>query len=296
MNSDNKLIQYSSMAISFLFFKEADAEAVYTNINPDTIVNDNLEVVRIDMDNNGTYDFAFLKFTGTGYTYWSEEYLYFYYMHASPQISGNAIAGLKSVIDPSYGGFTVYYPYALATGNLINEKLSFQNDFYQIVAARVLNEGGVAIEIRGLWYPEKLDHYLGVRFLDEVGCKHFGWIRCDVKSKGDTLIIKDYAYETKCDVGILAGDTIGDTTAVDIMENTLIGITVYGFNSDVFVNINYLLENYEIVITDLNGKIIYKNILIETINKISLDNYSIGYYFVKIVNGNKQYTKKIFIN
>jgi len=296
MNSEYKLIQYSAMAISFLFLKEADAEAVYTNIDPDTILNDNLEVIRIDIDNNGSYDFAFLKFTGTGYTYWSEEYLYFYYMHASPQITGNAIAGLKSVIDPSYGGFTLYYPYALLEGDLINEELDFQNDFYQILAARALNEDGLAVEIRGKWYPEKLDHFLGVRFLDEVGCNHYGWIRCDVKSKGDTLIIKDYAFESKCDVGILAGDTLGDTTTVAIVENTLSGVTVYSFNSDVFVNIESLRDNYQIVITDLNGKIIYNNILIETTNKIILDDYSIGYYFVKIVTGNKQFTKKIFIN
>ncbi len=152
MATENKLVQYSAMAISFLFFKEADAAAVYTNIDPDTVVNDNLEVFRLDMDNNGTYDFAFLKFTGTGYTYWSEEYLYFFYMHASPQISNNAIAGLSVVIDPSYGGFTLYYPYALLVNDLVYEELNFQNDFYQVLAARVLNEDGVAIIDRGFWY------------------------------------------------------------------------------------------------------------------------------------------------
>jgi len=295
MNSEYKLIQYSAMAISFLFLKEADAEAVYTNIDPDTILNDNLEVIRIDMDNNGSYDFAFLKFTGTGYTYWSEEYSYFYYLHASPQISGNAIAGLKSVIDPSYGGFTLYYPYALLEGDLIDEELDFQNDFYQVLAFSHHSEDGGG-DNGGLWFPEITSHFLGVRFIDGDNCIHYGWIRCDVKPGVDTLIIKDYAFESKCDVGILAGDTLGDTKTFAIVENTLSGVTVYSFNSDVFVNIESLRDNYQIVITDLNGKIIYNNILIETTNKIILDDYSIGYYFVKIVTGNKQFTKKIFIN
>ena len=296
MARENKLFQYSAMAISFLFVREADAEAVYTNIDPDTIINEDLELVRIDMDNNGTFDFAFLKSTGIGYTYWSDEYLYFYYMHVSPQISGNAIAGLKSVIDPSYGGFTLYYPYAIEENVLIDDKLSFQNDFYQVIAARILNEDGIAIEIRGTWYPELTDHYLGVEFLDEVGCKHYGWLRCDVKSKGDTLIIKDYAYETKCNVGIFAGDTIGDTTAVDIMENTLANVNIYSYKNDVIVNVGALQDYTEIVITDLNGKIIYSNYLMYNTNKITLDDSLIGYYIVKITSENKQFAKMIFIN
>lgn len=282
------------MAAVFLTIPEiSEAEAVYTNIDPDTIINDDLELVRIDMDDNGTFDFAFLKFTGTVYTYWSHDYSYFYYLLVAPQISGNAIAGIKSVIDPSYGGFTLYFPYALAPGVQVDDKLIFQNDFNQVLAYQIVGPYG---GLGGNWYPGYNNYYLGVRFIDAESCTHYGWIRLDVKPGVDTLIIKDYAYETKCDVGILAGDTTGDTTAVVIMENTLSNVNVYSFKNEVFVNIGALQQNTEIVITDLKGSIIYNNILINNTNTITLNDNLIGYYIVKITYENKQFTKVLFIN
>ncbi|MBK7035460.1 MAG: T9SS type A sorting domain-containing protein [Bacteroidetes bacterium] len=294
MKPDNKLLQYSTFAVSFLFLKEADGEAVYTDIDPDTVIDNHLELVRLDIDDNGILDFAFLKFTGIGYTYWGSDYLYFYYLHAAPQYPSNAIAGLKSVIDPSYGGFTLYYPYALLSNEFIDEGLDFQNDFYQIIAGRIVLDG-VTITNRGKWTPEKTDNYFGIRFLDEYGCNHYGWIRCDTKGKGDTLIIKDYAYETKCDVGILAGDTIGDTTTVGIEENNILDATVYSFKNTLYINLNELISDLEIHVFDVTGKKVYSDKITNLQTQIELIEAK-GTYIIKLFSPEGKFTKKIFIN
>lgn len=294
LKSNNRLLQYSTFAVSFLLIKEADAEAVYTDIDPDTVIDNHLEIVRIDIDDNGTFDFAFLKFAGVGYTYWSSDYLYFYYLHAAPQYLNNAIAGLKSVISPSYGGFTLYYPYAFLSNELIDENLDFHNDFYQVIAGRIVLDG-VTITNRGNWTPEKTNNYFGVRFLGEDGCNHYGWIRCDAKDSGDTLIIKDYAYETKCDVGILAGDKIGDTTTVGFSEINTLDATVYSFENTIYINLNELDGEVKVSVYDIAGREIYSNSVQEKFSNFVL-NQPANFYFIKLTSNKKELIKKIYIN
>lgn len=80
------------------------------------------------------------------------------------------------------------------------------------------------------------------------------------------------------------------------MENTLANVNIYSYQNDVIVNVGALQDYTEIVITDLNGKIIYNNYLMYNTNKITLDDSLIGYYIVKITSENKQFAKMIFIN
>ena len=62
MISNSKLKQYSLFASTFLFVKEAYNEVMYIDVDPD-IVFEFTDAIGIDMDNNGTYDFAFLKYS-----------------------------------------------------------------------------------------------------------------------------------------------------------------------------------------------------------------------------------------
>ncbi len=294
MKQENKLLQYSTFAVSFLVMKEADSQAVYTDIDPDTVINLDGEHGYIDINNDDEFDFRFFKFTGTESTYWGDYFSYFYYIHVAPQTLQNAIAGVYAVIDPSYGGFTAYYPFAFSFGEAINDTLTFQNNDFQILAGRIEFEG-LAVEDRGFWYPQNIDHYVGVRFLDKDSCTHYGWIRCDVKSGGDTLIIKDYAYELKCDVGILAGDTIGDTTTVAIEGLNSLNATVYSFNKSVFINLSEFTNRVEMYIYDLSGKMIYSDKLTNGFTQVKL-NRTKGIYFIELMDEKNKLVKKIYIN
>ena len=297
MKVNEKLKQYSAMCISVLATQfSAKAEAVYTDIDPDLILDSDLDFAYIDLDNNGASDFVFFNFS----YYFATSSLALYFLlqrlGAFPSNSNNGIIGTFEEFE--YGA--IFYPLALPTNSFINSTHNFQNDNFQILAFRsfLLNSTGMDLfDFGGNWYPEIIDHYLGVKFLDAENCLHYGWIRCDVDDNGRTLRIKDYAYEKKCNTGILAGDTIGDTTTVSNVDINLINANIYAFNSNVYVQLDENPGNYSIRITNLSGALIYSDILRDKWNVISLIKEPEGLYFIEIFAGQKKLVvKKIFIN
>jgi len=296
--SQLKLLEYSVISACFLAVqKDGKAQAVYTNVDPDVVLDSEWETAGIDMNNDGIYDFAFLNRSFDFYTEYSSYTSHFEAIDAGPQSPNNAIAALTHVISPSYGGFTVYFPFALNESEMINDSLIFHNEGYQRMAYLYIDKSGFYFPKGGFWYPEVLDHYIGVRFIDTADCQHYGWIRCDVKDEGRTLVIKDYAYETKCDVGILAGDTIGDTTTVDIVGSGQgqLAAEVYSFENTIYVKLNELMNDVEIHVYDVTGKEVYFGEINNQFTVLRLPQ-SAGVYFIKIVSGNNQFTKNVYLH
>lgn len=289
--------QYSAFSVCFLAMRQITVgQAVYTDIDPDLMLDVSNETAVVDMDNNGNYDFAFIKFSFDFSTYSSIYSSHFEAIDAGPQSPNNAIAALTHVVSPSYGGFTIYLPFALAEGVLIYDELAFNNNGYQRMAYRYTTVNGFYFPYGGFWYPEVVDHYLGVRFVDTSDCLHYGWIRCDVLENGTKLTIKDYAYETKCDTGIPAGDIIGDTSVSVNEFNELNGV-IYAFNSNVYITLNELPTNCRARITDMTGKEIYKGSLMSNFNVISLLNNPKGVYLVETYSNMHQLAvKKVLID
>ena len=292
------LIQYSALSACFLaLHQNARGQAVYTDMDPDIVLDSDNESAGIDMDISGTNDFAFINRTGSFSTYSSNYVSFFEVINVGPLSPNNSIAGQIHIISPSYGGSWIYLPYALAEGSLLNNNLLFYNEGYQVMAYRYIQADGDYFPKGGIWYPEVLDHFLGVRFIDTSDCLHYGWIRCDIKDNGRTLVIKDYAYEIKCNTGILAGDTIGDTSTVNLEEINLLNVNIYSFNSDVFIQFQEISENYSFQILNLSGAKISSGILSGKNSIIYMSIKPKGYYFVEIYKGRQTFvTKKIFIN
>ena len=268
MNSSKfNLIQYSAISACFLaLHQNVRGQAIYTNIDPDLELDNNWESAGIDMNNDGVPDFGFLNRSFDFSTFYSYYSSHFEAIYAGPQSPNNEIAALTHVISPSYGGFTVYFPFALNESDLINEVLTFHNNGYQTMAYRYIQTDGDYFPKGGIWYPEVLDHFLGVRFIDTSDCLHYGWIRCDIKDNGRTLIIKDYAYEINCNTGI-------------------------------FIQFQEISENYSFQILNLSGAKISSGILSGKNNVIPMSAKPKGYYFVEIYKGQQKFAaKKIFIN
>ncbi len=291
-------MQYSTFAVSFLLLKEADSEAVYTDISPDTLIDQELETFIVDLNNDGVIDFAFLRrsFSFLKTTY-SSGYItsHFSAQIVGPEQFGNQIAGTMNTISPSYGATTNYYPYAVLFNEMIDENMNFQFDGYQFMAFRFRGEYSSYWPFGGRWYPEVTDRYLGFYFEDTVNCFHYGWMRCDVKDFGKELVIKDFAYETKCDVGIHAGDIIGDTTTVSISEINTLNANVYSFENIIYINLNELDAEVKVSVYDITGKEIYSNSVQEKFSNFVL-NQPANFYFVKLTSNKKELIKKIYIN
>lgn len=287
---------YSLFTASLLLVKDkARAEAVYSDI-PDTVIDTNMELFDIDMNYDGILDYSVLKrsFNFLVTTY-SSGYVtsHLSIINAGPKVVGNYMAGF-SVELGSGGSFISYYPYALSAGINIDVNLSFQHDGLEIIAFRYTTDEGANSPTGGEWYPEMLDHFLGVYFKDTIGCYHYGWIRCDVKNSGKEITVKDFAYERKCDVGIKAGDIIGDTVTVEIEEENSSLATVYSFNKSVYINLNEFSKGVEICIHDLGGKVVYSEKLTSLFNKIELSDAE-GIYVVNLSDGKNKLVKKVFL-
>ena len=289
---NKKLLQYSSLAAAFLSMQsESHTQVVYTNLEPDIVLDEDFEMGGVDLDNNGTYDFAFLNIS---YTYTSGIHI----STLSQKIfagaygtSANEIAGIEDVY---------YLPYALSTNESIDDTLSFQNAGLQRMAYRIYHsietgEGDTLLFtwIGGEWYPELLDHYLGVHFVDENLDYHFGWIRCDVKDEGRMLVVKDYAYEAEIDKPILAGD-IGDTTTLAIENLPDFEFVITMLDHAVRVVGSFKTVGSLIFVYDINGNQLYTDVMDQTQKTIPL-NVPAGIYIISFVKDFQQISKKIYL-
>jgi len=289
------LQQYSGLAGALLIMHgNADAQAIYTDVEPDVTLQYDGEYLYIDMDLDGSNDFFLLKeshyFTNTFY----EIYRFNHVIYAGPNFNPeNSIAA--RMVTHSEGGATTYFPYALEAGIMINSDINFQYGHYQLMAIGFYKIDETPWSWNyyiGYWTPNKDSLYLGVRFLGADDCKHYGWIRCSTVDSAKTLIVHDFAYETKCETPIIAGDTIGDTTTVGINDLVAFQADIYAYNKQIYLQCNEpcLLQVY-----DSNGGQLIKNALSPDKITIDMQDYPIGIYIVKLTVGLQTVSKTISI-
>jgi len=288
------LIQYSAISACFLaLHQNAKGQAIFTDIDPDISIQYNGQTVGIDMDNNGTFDFAFLKTSGS-YAYATTYFTFLLFGHriwAGPEIIENEIAGEMVTHGAGYG--TTYFPYALNFGEAINEDLSFQYWGFQVMGSGFYESDGDWNNKLGKWSPDIDSVFHGVRFFTNDECLHYGWIRCTTTDSTKRLIIHDDAYENKCDVGIIAGDIIGDTTGVNILNTNLILADIFSFGKTINIKTKYV--NIFLNIFDLNGNQLVNTKITNNLTMIDMDVYSKGVYVVKLNNATGQMGKRVFI-
>lgn len=305
---NRKIKWYSLFSTGYLFIQsEARASAVYTDVTPDSILDIAGEFAFFDIDANGILDFTFHN---ADFTLYDFPYGNVHFQRVAAVVAaGNMIATtFQSTIYSS----RYYYPFALNVGDLINSDLEFQQYWYQGLATKIYDPNifstDTATFTHGNWFPEALNKYLGVGFADATGHIHYGWIRCDVKDEGRTLIIKDYAYETKVGEGIAAGDIVGDTTfnkepAVNLdtlfnvsIPESLSNIAVYSYNKTIYINQTELGQQITCRIFDADGKLCIREQILPGNTAIALFEFPPGYYLVEISSPQHKMTKKLYIN
>lgn len=297
MKRENKLLQYSSLAVSFIFLNVTHGEVIYTDLEPDIVLEFDYEAAGIDLDDNGDFDFFFSKSSGT-YYFWngcssvlrSRQALW-----AGPYISQNAIVGYYNS-PGSEAGYGIHLPIVLEFGELINSDRNFQNEEFQILCYGhygFFNPEGSFHTGGGDWHDELEgieDGYLGVKFIDDDENYHYGWIRCTTSDSCKRITIKDYAYNEVPLEGLYAGELISTVEEINSLD-----ANVYSYNKSIFINLNEFVNEIEIHIYDLNGKIIYSDQLVNSSTQIEL-NEAKGVYFVELIDGEKKFREKIYIN
>jgi hypothetical protein len=266
---NKKIKTYSALAGSFaLLSSGAEAQIIYTDVNPDstTVIPGNF--YNLDLNNDGTFDFTINLNAGTG-TATSQQV-------AITPVTSNGVAG------DTVGMYV--YPFALNAGDTVKASLQFNLGANQSMGSYF---GPTAFY--GHWLGAT-DKYLGLSFY--IGANlHYGWARLDVDSMAGQFTIKDYAYNGTPNAIILAGET-----GVGIHEITsLQNIIVYGYDKNIkIIFTNELpIDNAEIKISNILGQEIYHSAISNKNTDINLADKKSGIYFVTITNKNAVFTKKI---
>ena len=277
--------EYSAAAGVFILLGNiSDAQVVYVDLEPDAVYD--FGEVDFDIDNNGTQDFRILKETfHTFDSYFFSAHLLKIWEVGTSNLS-NSIVGIPTSI-----AFTLNY------GHHINESLFFNNGFFNMAGKRQEVSYTSALPIgpwtyhSGLWneIPNE-DRYLGIKFIDEEDCVHYGWIRCSFTDSVETIHIKDYAYNTECGKGLYAGELISGMDE----NNNEIGAIVYSFNKTIYLQLNKITGT-KLIISDITGKELIKEELVFENDKIDMQNYPAGIYLVTLLNNGNRFNKKVFI-
>ncbi|MBC8046135.1 MAG: T9SS type A sorting domain-containing protein [Fimbriimonadaceae bacterium] len=226
--------QYSLLAASLVtIVNEAEAQVIYTDLDPDTVLDaywDDVEFM-IDMNADAINDFhvaLIYSYSSSAYEWLNSINIY---------ISGfgeNKIAyTVQTVIDSYYNWTsetlvpeTFYYNLAIA----INSEDTIDSGFNFNKAAKLFqfncDDNGATLSgwttcwSIDNWFNEG-EKFAGIQ-LNIDGEIHYGWIRLSLETswwEPNKLIIFDYAYEASAEVSIIAGKDFSLSVILDAALN-----------------------------------------------------------------------------
>lgn len=268
---NNKLKSYSALAGSIaLIGTQADAQIIYTDINPDSTTNIGGNFYNLDLDNGGIFDFSFNLNFGSASSYTSQQ------VAVTP-------AGSNGVAGDTVGAYV--YPFALNSGDTIKSTLQFNFGSSQSMAS-YFGSGYSYGNFLG-----QTDKFIGLQFY--IGAQlHYGWARFDVDATASQFTIKDYAYNSVPNAYILAGEM-----PVGITENALNNVTsIYSSNKNIVIKfLSEELIQTDVKITNALGQEIHCASINNKETSIDMTNEKTGIYFVTINQEGIVYTKKVYI-
>ncbi len=276
---EKKILKYTTVAGSVAAFTgAASAQIIYTDINPDETYTED-QFYLLDVNNDATDDFMIAQFD-TVITYGSFTF---------------PAEGVVLLTTGSNGAMDsagqVPYLTALNLNDAIDNTQNFtvSTSSSPLVAGAYVNSpfGGSPI---GPWI-DAVDHYMGLTFL--IGANfHYGWCRMSVASDGLSFTVKDYAYESTAQAGILAGN---DGTNTGISEDISNQIGIQTINNSVAIDVlNDNLTNGRVEVISLSGQTVFSKAL-NNKETIDLNGYTSGIYFVKVSFDQGQVNRKLFV-
>ncbi len=191
---ERRLLSYSAAAAAaaLVMAPTADSQIVYTDVNPDVVLQgvfggaDGLLLVDIDGD---AADDLQLRHAIQSVTAPSDRPI----AAVTEQNTGTAFIG--------YVGPYFNYPSALNAGDEVGPAAAFVNNDFNVLGSTYGPYGPY-----GPWAGAgQTDRYLGVQFVAAGGTTHFAWFRLDVAPNSGSITVKDYAYESTPDTAIEAG-------------------------------------------------------------------------------------------
>lgn len=185
-----KLAQYSALAGAVLGTGVAQGQINYVDV-VDTKVDTHNGKFDIDLDSDGSPDFVIRQYLDTGATGMMDAILITPYDSLYGRVSGE--------LENNFS-----YPFKLAGG----DSLKLDTEWAGNTATQ---SGYLVTQFNGTPYPNSYwkgpvtDGYLGLRIIKADGF-HFGWVRLDIGADNRSFTVKDFAYNTVYEEGMVAGE------------------------------------------------------------------------------------------
>lgn len=144
------------------------------------------------------------------------------------------------------------------------------------------------------WEPNTGLRYLGLAKVNSPNDTTFGWVELDFRGEtfttldppNDTIFIIRYAYNTIPNEHIFAGQL--STNMIYEQLSDFIRVFPNPSNEILFIHTENALSEYEVILTDISGKIIFRK---ENLKQIDVSEFASGFYFITIPELN--HTEKI---
>ncbi|MFI5171288.1 MAG: T9SS type A sorting domain-containing protein [Chitinophagales bacterium] len=266
LHLSNQLTNYGLFATAFLSAGTAVSQIVYTDVDPDIVLNENGDY-DIDMDDYGGRDFRLVNFISAGS---------FHGGLLQAHYDGNYVAGYST------SNF-ILIPIAsvLNSGEVVGSTLDWVDDGYLFWTNLFPVVQG------GLW-ENVYNKWAGVKF-DIDGQEHFGWIRMDVTSSPIVITLKDFAYDAT------ANTPIGIFTT-DIENDNGFYPTILLSHKQLVIQLHGNLNSCSVKFYNITGQEVLSVDEVPDNNSIDLQQLEFGVYLFMVTSGEKYYSCMVAVN
>jgi len=270
-----RLGKYTAAAAALVGASGANAQIVYTDVNPDFAHPGNEIGYGLDLNNDANFDFA--MFSADTVVTSGARIRYTVIAPYGTAAASNAIAG------ESPSGYD--YALALNSGDMIDATLNWiaatNTMAYNVDSSNPYNENWNGVT----------DKYLGLKFV-VAGNTHYGWARLDVQAVADVWTLKDYAYNGTPNGSITAGQMAG----VNTMELESLVHFVNQSNNTVKVVVNGGLTEGAITLVSANGQTVSTGNVDSDEYIVDLNGLSAGIYVINAQFAEGSMTKKVIVH
>lgn len=270
-----RLGKYTAAAAALVGASGANAQIVYTDVNPDFAHPGNEIGYGLDLNNDANFDFA--MFSADTVVTSGARIRYTVIAPYGTAAASNAIAG------ESPSGYD--YALALNSGDMIDATLNWiaatNTMAYNVDSNNPYNENWNGVT----------DKYLGLKFV-VAGNTHYGWARLDVQAVADVWTLKDYAYNGTPNGSITAGQMAG----VNTMELESLVHFVNQPNNTVKVVVNGGLTEGAITLVTANGQTVSTGNVDSDEYIVDLNGLSAGIYVINAQFAEGSMTKKVIVH
>ena len=259
----SKLTSYTAFASAIVAGSAANAQVTYVDINPDAVA-DSLNPYAVDFNNDAAPDMAFgVQHLSGSFSSQGQPFTY--------------EGALAYAVFPN--GLAVNSPADTTTAVLDCGVAVSQASLFGTSSGAILGYAALIQPInlpfaQGAWLGAN-DKYLGYKF--DLGANtHYGWVRLSVAANGETITIKEYAFNATPGAAINTCQQTSGIESVSVEDKVTIKTTL----NDATINVTPDLVGGSISMISMAGQVV-KTIVISDVNTtISFEGIDSGIYSV----------------